>query len=327
MQNHVCGVLIGLFVATTVTTQESSSEKKTPPCFIVQLRNGDLLKVTIPQGDLTMTTKYGELNIPLADVRQIDFGIHYPPKLKEKIESYIVSLGSDVYKEREEAARCLQEEGVEYFAYPLLCKAAERQSDLERSNRIKLVMKHIQKRAPPDLLSVKEQDVVQTVEFTARGRLKGITLKVQSRQIGNLELKLSDLRTIHGGTENQRHINLDAVKHGSSDTWFDTNIALSRSMRLVVTAEGQVDLWPQGPGQYMTGPKGYTTVGKGGTFMAGVLLGRIGEHGKAFIVGERYDGTPSEEGKLFLHIVPSPWNNVSSGVYRVHATTGHALAR
>ena len=51
--------------------------------------------------------------------------------------------------------------------------------------------------------------------------------------------------------------------------------------------------------------------------MAGTLVGRVGESGKAFVVGEQYEGSGAQEGKLYLHIVPSPWNNASSGTYRV----------
>ena len=58
--------------------------------------------------------------------------------------------------------------------------------------------------------------------------------------------------------------------------------------------------------------------------MAGTLLGRVGENGKVFVIGERYDNVPGEEGKLYLHIVPSPWNNASSGTYQVHITTEQA---
>ena len=78
----------------------------------------------------------------------------------------------------------------------------------------------------------------------------------------------------------------------------------------------------------MASPKGYTTAGRGGQFQAGALVARIGETGKALHVGERYDGTPTEEGRLYFHIVPSPWNNASTGSYRVRVATDHvALTR
>jgi hypothetical protein len=73
----------------------------------------------------------------------------------------------------------------------------------------------------------------------------------------------------------------------------------------------------------MAAPKGYNTAGKGGQFMAGALVGRIGDNGKAFFIGDRYDAAVTEEGKLFLLIIPSPWNNASTGQYRVRIQTDH----
>jgi hypothetical protein len=48
-----------------------------------------------------------------------------------------------------------------------------------------------------------------------------------------------------------------------------------------------------------------------------MLLGRVGDSGRIFNIGEGFEGQPVEKGRLYLHIVPSPWNNASSGAYRV----------
>jgi hypothetical protein len=90
-----------------------------------------------------------------------------------------------------------------------------------------------------------------------------------------------------------------------------------------IHATGQVDLWPQTPGQYVASPKGFQTVGKGGQFQAAALIAKVGEHGKAFNVGEQYQGSAAEEGRLYLLIVPSPWNNASTGRYSVRIQTGN----
>ncbi len=37
---------------------------------------------------------------------------------------------------------------------------------------------------------------------------------------------------------------------------------------------------------------------------AGALLGKVGESGDVFLIGEKYTGTPKGQGKLFL---PSRW--------------------
>ena len=59
--------------------------------------------------------------------------------------------------------------------------------------------------------------------------------------------------------------------------------------------------------------------------MAGSLIGKIGENGKAFYIGDRFEGPATEEGKLYLQIVPSPWNNASTGTYRVRINTDHVI--
>jgi hypothetical protein len=52
----------------------------------------------------------------------------------------------------------------------------------------------------------------------------------------------------------------------------------------------------------------------------GALLGKIGENGEPFVVGERYEATPEKEGTLFLQIAPSPWQCPSAGTYDVKIT-------
>lgn len=49
----------------------------------------------------------------------------------------------------------------------------------------------------------------------------------------------------------------------------------------------------------------------------GVLVAKIGEDGEPFIIGDRYEIKAESEGKLYLHIVSSPWNCASMGSYEV----------
>jgi hypothetical protein len=60
----------------------------------------------------------------------------------------------------------------------------------------------------------------------------------------------------------------------------------------------------------------------GGPHLPGMLLGRVGENGKVFVVGSRFDGAATEEGKLYLRIVPSTLNPESSGTYNVRVSVG-----
>ena len=73
----------------------------------------------------------------------------------------------------------------------------------------------------------------------------------------------------------------------------------------------------------MSSPRGYNTPGpspQGTQFLAGALIGRVGEDGTPFLIGDRHELTTNRDGKLYLHIIPSPWGNASTGTYQVKIT-------
>ncbi len=310
------------FVGLSVAQVPGKKEGPRFPQAEVRFLDGSLVRMQLLQENLEVMTKYGKLTVPLRDIRRIEFGVHLPMGVEPQIEQAIKQMGSDVYKQREEAARELVNMGP--MAFPAVQKAA-RDTDLEVAQRAATVLKRISEKVPADQLRTKMEDTIQTQEFPIIGRIVSPTIKASSVHFGELSLKLSDLRSLHVRTSlGDTELTVDATKYGSQpDQWLDSGLVIDAGLRLVILGDGQVDLWPQGPGQYLTGPKGYTTPGKGSGFMAGSLLGRVGDNGKVFLIGERYEGVPAEEGKIYFHIVPSPWNNASTGSYRVKITTDH----
>jgi hypothetical protein len=300
--------------------QPASSKESSPKIAEVRFGDGSVVRMTLLQQQLDVMTRYGKLSIPLADIRRIEFGLHIPDGRGAQISSAIKQLGSDVYRDREGATRDLLQAG--HWACPALQRASK-STDPETAQRASQVLKQISDKTSPELLRLKEDDIIQTSEFTIVGRIVSPTLKAQSPHFGDVSLKLCDLRAMHIRQQcNTGELFVDAAKYGcEADQWLDTGVTLDPSMRLVVVANGHVDLWPQTPGQYVAGPKGYNAVGKGTQFMAGALVGRIGENGKPFLVGDRYDSSVGEEGKLYLHIVPSPWNAPSVGSFHVRIHT------
>jgi hypothetical protein len=319
-------VVLALSLALAASTRSLAQEPTTsvrPSIAEVRFGDGSIVRMTVLQETIEVQTKYGKLAIPVSDVRKIEFGLHVPPDVNLQITQSIKRLASDVYKERDSATRELMQAG--YFAFPSLHKATK-STDQEVSYRAAGIIKQITEKTAPELLKLRDEDVIQTSEFTVIGKITSTTLKAHSPHFGEVALKLSELRTMHvrqhGG---KSELVVDASRHGSAlDQWCDTGITVDAAQRIVIIVDGQVDLWPQGPGQYMAFPKGYNTAGKGGQFMAGALIGRIGENGKSFYIGERFDGTASEEGRLYVQIVPSPWNNASTGQYRVRIQTENA---
>jgi hypothetical protein len=319
---YVLALSLALAASARSLAQESNTSSPRPSLAEVRFADGSIVRMTLLQEYVEVQTKYGKLTIPIEEIRKVEFGLHVPPDVNQQITQSIKRLASDVYKERDSAGKELIQVG--HFAFPSLQRASK-SGDQEVSYRAVGLIKQISDRVAPDLLRIREEDVIHTTEFTVIGRITSQTLKANSPHFGDVSLKLSELRNMHvrqhGGKQD---VALDAAKHGSAlDQWCDTGITLDAGQKMLLTGEGQVDLWPQGPGQYLAAPKGYNTAGKGGQFMAGALVGKVGENGKAFYIGERYEGAAAEEGKLYLQIVPSPWNNASAGQYRVRIQTDH----
>jgi hypothetical protein len=285
----------------------------------VRFADGSLVRVQVLQPAVEVMTRYGKLTIPVQEIRRIEVGLHVSEAARQRIEDAIKLLGSQAYRDRELAVRRLAGEGLP--ALPAL-RRASRSNDLEVARRAETALEQVRAKAPEEVQRLRTEDLIETAEFPVVGQIITPVLKARSGYFGDVDLRLPELRRVRFlGSLGDRTVLVDAARYGSAQgQWLDTGYDFTGHGRLKVTASGQVDLWPQTPGQYMTGPKGYTGGGSNGGNLPGTLLGRVGETGTVFAIGESYDGQPRERGRLYLHIVPSPWNNVSNGSYRVQVT-------
>lgn len=297
---------------------QPSAPAKTPAEF--RFADGSVVRMMLVTDSIEVRTKYGPLTVPVQDIRRIEFGMHMPETVRQRIDQSIRLLGSEAYKQREDAGKDLIQAG--HWAFAPLQKAAQ-SSDKELSLRAGAILKKLNETVSPETLKMKEDDTIHTLDFPIIGIVTNSTLKASSALFGEQQFKIGDIRSLHvHGGRGDAEFSLDASRIGSSsEPWHDTGLTVDRHLRLIITADGDCDLWPQTPGQYLAHPRGYNTPGKGGTYLAGALIGKIGENGRTFMVGDRHEGTPGEEGKLFLSIVASPWNNPSSGTYRVRIRT------
>jgi hypothetical protein len=316
------GVIPGL--AQVTDRQEPSRSND------VEFRFGDssAVRMVLLQEALDVETKYGQLKVPAKEIRRIEFGIHLAPELRDSIGENVKRLASENHPERERAGNELVNLG--FRAYPALMTAAKSE-DPEVVRRAEEAVKRIRAKVPGHLLRQRETDRIETTEFTIVGRITSPSLKARSAYFGEAELKITDLYSIRSlSSGGNFDLTVDAAKYGSAhDQWLNTGIDVENEMDVVVTASGKVDLWVDGTGQYVTGPNGYPDGGAGfrgvgvpGAQRGGTLQGRIGENGEVFVIGERYHGKASREGKLYLHITPSPWGNPSAGSYNAHVATG-----
>ena len=100
------------YFSLAFAAQEAKSEPGRPVIAQVRLHDGSVVKVALLQETISIQTAYGKLAVPTADIRRIDFGLHMPKGAEEQIAGALKKLGSDTYRDREEAVR----EIVQHYA-------------------------------------------------------------------------------------------------------------------------------------------------------------------------------------------------------------------
>src|SRR5262249_36728319 len=154
-------------------------------------------------------------------------------------------LGSENYKQRETALKDLVAWGP--YAYPQLYRASK--SDIpEVAKRTAMALAKIRAKHPPNHLRLREDDIIVTPGFTIIGRITMPLLRGTSENFGELSLLLPKLRTIRSFNPfAESEVAIDAEKYGSApDQWMDSGFEVTSGGRLVITAGGSVNLWPQG---------------------------------------------------------------------------------
>jgi hypothetical protein len=313
----------------TSPIKSQPSRKADPREVEVRFVNGSKVVMTLMPEQIEVVTKFGKLTIPPEEIRYIEFGLHLPPGAAERIQTALAQLDSNNYKQREAALKELIALGA--HAYPTLQNAAK-SAPMESGQRIKQALKTIEQKVPEHLLRVKEEDLIQTSKFALSGKIVTPVIKAKAEYFGDLELKPPQLRSIRRVADAVKvEILVDAAKHGRQNApWMDTGFKVEANSKLMISASGEIDMNPQQPGQMAAGPNGMNNRGfnvnvgfRGGPGMGlenlspGTLLGRIGDKGPVFIVGDRYSGTASRGGKLHLLIFPVNWGAGAAGSYNV----------
>ncbi len=330
---------------TTPPTAKNEVVPKSPAVleFDVGFLDGSNVKVVVLEPAVTVTTKYGKLTVPLADLRRVEVGFRYPEGVEAKLSAAIERLAAPAYLDREEAAKEIRE--FKQYAGPALKRAAT-DDDAERRTRAVALLQVVRREVPAERVDAKDFDTVETADFTVRGRLDAPSVKVRTRQFGEAVVKLAEVRQFRAvaAAPLAGEIAVDAATHSKLNwsAWLDTEVEVSANAPLETTATGTIDQWPQEPGRYTSGPAGngnaapnqqgnirvlaanppFQNRGMGmpqGVALSGALIGRIGPAGQPFVIGAGFaQPRMTEGGRLYLQIAPSHWGNENAaGAYKV----------
>jgi hypothetical protein len=95
-----------LMVMTPLSMQAQAPkppEKPAAGAVEVRFADGSVLKMTLLESKVDITTPYGKLSIPVADIQTLDFATRIPEEDQKAVEKAVADLGNADFKTREEA--------------------------------------------------------------------------------------------------------------------------------------------------------------------------------------------------------------------------------
>jgi DNA uptake protein ComE-like DNA-binding protein len=223
MSRRLVPVILGL-IALGATAARADDDKKNNEVE-VKFIDGSTVRMVLIQESIEVITKFGKLSIPVSEIRGIDMGVHLPEGMEDKIQALIKQLNSDKFKDRDAAVNALVEMGAR--AYPALFNASKN-ADLEVQQRVQTALKKIKAAVPENMLRLSSQDRIITTEFPIVGQIVSPDFKVKTQYFGDLNLKLTELRSVAWVSGNlNTELAVEAAKYAVKDQWLDTNVTLA----------------------------------------------------------------------------------------------------
>jgi len=279
------------------------------------LSDGTRIHCSTAAASIPVKTAFGDLVVPLAKIRRISVGVHATKAEAKDLHAGLRGLTSASYREREAAEASLVRLGR--IAAPHLARIAETSGAKDAEIRQRAA-KLLQKIREADARPIADHDEIATDRMVVIGSITAESIAVKSAILGDLVVPIGRVERVEFLGRLTARIDLDAVQYGSDlEKSYKTGIRLEAGESVEVSASGSVDLWPQTPGQYLADPKGHAgTTGRGGTFLAGALLAKVGS-GPWKVIGSLGRVRADAAGEVRLQIVPNPWNAPSSGSFKI----------
>jgi hypothetical protein len=161
-----------------------------PDLYEVCLAGGRRLSLRLLTEQIEITTAYGKLKVPVADIRRIDLALRYPEGVRKQVEAAVARLGHDDFQVREAAGQELLR--YKALAYPALQRAFQ-SKDAEIKRRAIELCRQLEDSVPLEELVLREHDLVVTRLFPIVGRIEGPALKGHSPASGKVHLPLADM--------------------------------------------------------------------------------------------------------------------------------------
>lgn len=291
-----------------------------PNVMRLTLLDGSIITGELNQDSVTVSTDFGDLQVPIHRIRRLRPGLRSYPALRARVDGLIADLGAADFEDRETAQKALIAYGIKVQK---ILAATTDDGNAERKRRLDEIKKALESLIEENMMlgdeatdrPWEEFDVVETDAFNISGAIELDKLQISSRY-GELSISMADLqmadRLFGGKDSTSRGLVVDAtnlVQRGFKSS----QLRIERGDKITVVAEGQIVMSPWGSNQ-MANPDGNAYYGMYQQFPGGSLLATIGGgSGKEFLVGKRKTWIAESSGVLKFAI--SMQNDYSGGGY------------
>ncbi len=200
------------------------------------------MKVSLLDEQLLLQTPHGTLTIPTRDIRKIEMGVRLSLAERQQFDAAIIAVGTRDAKTREEGKAQLKTLGNKIAPF---LKRAIRKSDgaarphLEQAYEAVAGDRDQRQREPSDY------DTISTDDSVFAGRLDAVQLRINTYQFGELNLRVTDAKTLQFGKGSGIDAKLEMVDGANIYQLCQTH--LGKVVGITVTGRIDGAVWGSGP--------------------------------------------------------------------------------
>ncbi|MFL5763152.1 MAG: hypothetical protein ACJ77K_04360 [Bacteroidia bacterium] len=300
------------------------------------LRDGNVMSGTSKMSNVTLTTAYGKLEIPIRNVTALDLGITSDKAMGDKVANLVKQLDNSDEKIRKNAYDELVKMDIK--AVPALSdflSSAKYEPSAYTDYTADAALGELESKFNMEG-SFSDKDVVSIdFEYTMGGNYDFVKIDLKT-EYGTLSIPKEKIRHIDvlytGDSESgDMTFKLLGSKHISSNTsggWLKTGIMLKQGQKFSITANGEITFASLSGSKYKPdGSVSGTTAavdsyegdyGAGTYPTYGNVVYKIGENSTAVLkAGAKFNGTAATSGMLYISVYETVYNAGNSGSYTV----------
>lgn len=276
-----------------------------------EMEDGSILLGEILLDNLTVKTRYGELTIPVQEIRGLRPGFVSKPDFRGKIKSLVETLGDGALESRDAAEKKILGMGLRVRDE---VRRYSKDADAERKARLARILTafdELEADSEDDtpMHVLRPEDELTSASFTMRGDVQPKKFDVKTRY-GKVTVELDHLRELirrESGRVAEKKVEVTSANFCALEAR-ECGLAVEKGERISIRAEGSLTMTPWG-GNVTSSPDGCAQCGasdQGPQIMSGTLMMRIGKNGKWIKVGSKASIRATASGNLQFGIAIHP---------------------